>query len=142
MPCDVATRWNSTFNMLKFSLEYRKAIEELTSKCKNELCQFELSEEEWKIAEELKETLEVCPLVGLCVHMWAFLMAVIFSPMFLPQQILKDATLFFSRATPNLATVIPAMDHIDTEFTNAIKPTSSKNPAIRAAIGLGKKTLN
>jgi hypothetical protein len=26
---------------------------------------------------------------------------------------LKDATLFFSRRTPNLATVIPAMDHID-----------------------------
>jgi hypothetical protein len=28
-------------------------------------------------------------------------------------QILKDATLFFSRSTPNLATVIPAMDVID-----------------------------
>ncbi|KAG2741588.1 hypothetical protein P692DRAFT_201677760, partial [Suillus brevipes Sb2] len=29
------------------------------------------------------------------------------------QDILKDATLYFSRATPNLATVIPAMDHVD-----------------------------
>lgn len=57
-------------------------------------------------------------------------------------QILKDATEFFSRATPNLATVIPAMDHIDTHFTNAIKPDSKLNSAIRAAVGLGKKTLN
>lgn len=143
MPRDVATRWNSTFNMLKFSLEYRKAIEALTSERKNELRQFELSEEEWEIAGELKGTLEVRPLVGPCVHVSAFLTAVAFgAPTFLPQQILKDATLFFSRATPNLATVIPAMDHIDTHFTNAILPTSTNNPAICAAIGLGKRTLN
>lgn len=60
----------------------------------------------------------------------------------LAPQILKDATEFFSRGTPNLAIVIPAMDHIDTHFTNAILPTSKTNPAIRAAIGLGKRTLN
>lgn len=57
-------------------------------------------------------------------------------------QILKDATEFFSRATPNLATVIPAMDHIDTFFTNSITPDSDMNDAIRAAVTLGKKTLN
>jgi hypothetical protein len=28
-------------------------------------------------------------------------------------QLLKDATLFFLRTTPNITTVIPAMDHID-----------------------------
>lgn len=59
-----------------------------------------------------------------------------------PPKILKDATKFFSRAMPNLATVIPAMDHIDTHFTNVILPESDLNPAIHAAIGLGKKTLN
>lgn len=141
MPRDVATRWNSTFDMLQFSLKYRKAIEKLTSERKNELRQFELSEEEWKIAEELKGTLEVGPLVGPCVHV-SNGVGVSHGSTFSPQQILKDATLFFSRATPNLATVIPAMDHIDTQFTNATDPTSSNNPAIRAAIGLGKRTLN
>ncbi|KIK78663.1 hypothetical protein PAXRUDRAFT_163375 [Paxillus rubicundulus Ve08.2h10] len=31
--------------------------------------------------------------------------------------ILKDAPLFFSCSTPNLATVIPVMDHIDQQLT-------------------------
>lgn len=57
-------------------------------------------------------------------------------------QILKDGTEFFSRGTPNLATVIPAMDHIDTTFTNAIQPTSKTHLAIRYALRLAKKTLN
>ncbi|KAG2738578.1 hypothetical protein P692DRAFT_201673926, partial [Suillus brevipes Sb2] len=57
------------------------------------------------------------------------------------RDILKDATLFFSRSTPNLATVIPAMDLIDETLT-----THSMNrqllPSIRVAAGLAKKTLN
>jgi hypothetical protein len=60
----------------------------------------------------------------------------------LTAQILKDGTEFFSRGTPNLATVIPAMDHIDMTFTNAIKPDSKAHPAIRYALHLAKKTLN
>jgi hypothetical protein len=56
-------------------------------------------------------------------------------------QVFKDATSFFSRLTPNLATVIPAMDHIDEALT-----TSSLNgtysPSIRAALSIGNKTLN
>ncbi|KAF9228351.1 hypothetical protein BS17DRAFT_850991 [Gyrodon lividus] len=55
--------------------------------------------------------------------------------------ILKDATLYFSRATPNLATVIPTMDLIDEKLT-----TYSLNPkyssAIRAAVSLAKRMLN
>ena len=51
-------------------------------------------------------------------------------------------TLFFSRGTPNLATVIPAMDHID-----KVLATSSDSPrqfslAIRAALAIGKKAMN
>ena len=34
------------------------------------------------------------------------------------------------------------MDHIDTYFTNAIKPFSGNNPAIQAAMWIAKKTLN
>ncbi|KAJ8591967.1 hypothetical protein M405DRAFT_684886, partial [Rhizopogon salebrosus TDB-379] len=57
-------------------------------------------------------------------------------------QILKHATQYFSRSTPNLAMVIPAMDHIDTTFTNGILNTHVLDPAIRAALKLAKRTLN
>jgi len=56
-------------------------------------------------------------------------------------QILKDATLYFSRSTPNLATVIPAMDHIDEKLTSYSR--NKKYAAlIRAAVRLAKRTLN
>lgn len=57
------------------------------------------------------------------------------------QQIFKDATLFFSRDTPNIATVIPAMDHLDEHLTNAALNTNYPM-SIKAAIAVGKKTLN
>ncbi|KAG2085762.1 uncharacterized protein F5147DRAFT_527162, partial [Suillus discolor] len=55
--------------------------------------------------------------------------------------VLKDATLFFSRSTPNLATVIPAMDLIDTRMTKYSHDTKY-SPSIRAAVQLAKKTLD
>ncbi|KAF9537613.1 hypothetical protein CPC08DRAFT_651696 [Agrocybe pediades] len=77
------------------------------------LHQYELSEEEWEIAEQL------CDLLRL----------------------FKDATLFFSCVTPSIAMVIPAMDHIDQHLaTYAINLDSSI--AIRTAASLGKGTLN
>ncbi|KAF8238068.1 hypothetical protein L208DRAFT_1244315 [Tricholoma matsutake] len=99
--------------MLSFAIRYR-AIEQMTSERKNDLRQYELTEEEWVIASELSNTLKI----------------------------LKDATLYFSHASSNLPVVIPAMDHIDTYFTNAIKPSSGNNPAIWAGMGIVKKTLN
>ena len=56
-------------------------------------------------------------------------------------QVFKDATLFFSRSTPNLATVIPAMDHID-ELLSTNSLNAKYEPSIRAALGIAKKTLN
>ena len=56
-------------------------------------------------------------------------------------QILKDATLFFSRSTPNLATVIPAMDFINDKLT-AHAHDRTMSPAVKAALEIGKKTLN
>jgi len=56
-------------------------------------------------------------------------------------QIFKDATLFFSRLTPNLATVIPAMDHIDETLTTQSRDASFK-PSIRTALNIAKRTLN
>lgn len=38
--------------------------------------------------------------------------------------------------------VIPAMDHIDTTFTNCIINKACLQPAIRTALGLAKNTLN
>ena len=56
-------------------------------------------------------------------------------------QIFKDATLFFSCETPNLAKVIPAMDHIDKHLATAATNGTYK-PAIQAALTIGKKLLN
>ena len=56
-------------------------------------------------------------------------------------QIFKDATLFFSRETPNLAKVIPAMDHIDKHLATAAT-RGQYRPAIQAALTVGKKLLN
>ncbi|TFK78513.1 hypothetical protein K466DRAFT_613823 [Polyporus arcularius HHB13444] len=57
-------------------------------------------------------------------------------------QVFKDATLFFSRSTPNLAKVIPAIDHIDQVLTTAEVTPDKYNSTIQIACGLGKKTLN
>jgi hypothetical protein len=49
--------------------------------------------------------------------------------------------LFFSRVTPNLAMVIPAMDHIDEKLTT--KSLNVDNcPAVRITLSFAKKTLN
>ncbi|KAJ7195704.1 hypothetical protein B0H12DRAFT_1038619, partial [Mycena haematopus] len=52
IPRDVATRWNSSYDMLKFAIEYRQAIDNLTA-TKKELRKFELEEEEWKTLVDL-----------------------------------------------------------------------------------------
>lgn len=57
-------------------------------------------------------------------------------------QVFKDATTFFSRSSsPNLAAVIPAIDHIDSHLTTVSLDGKYKNP-IRVACRLAQKTLN
>jgi hypothetical protein len=49
--------------------------------------------------------------------------------------------LFFSRGTPSIATVIPAMHHIDKHLATAA--IDNEYPlVIKAALAIGKKTLN
>jgi hypothetical protein len=60
MPRDVLTRWNSTFDMLKFSIEYRLAINTITAERSMKLRDYKLGKEEWKLAKELCEVLKVC----------------------------------------------------------------------------------
>ena len=60
MPCDVTTLWNSTYDMLIFAVEHKKALGELTSSLQNGLQAHKLTIDEWKIAEELRDMLKVC----------------------------------------------------------------------------------
>jgi len=59
MPRDVSTRWNSTFDMLDFALEYRAAIDDVTSSKTAGLRQYELNDEEWRIVRQLCTSLKV-----------------------------------------------------------------------------------
>jgi len=58
MPRDVITRWNSTYDMLVFALEYREAIDEISGD--KEMRKYELEEEEWALVKQLCDILEVC----------------------------------------------------------------------------------
>ncbi|TFY76146.1 hypothetical protein EWM64_g7868 [Hericium alpestre] len=113
MPRDVSTRWNSTYDMLEFALEYKRAVRAVVSDTRLGLDKYELTAQEWSIAQQLRDVLHI----------------------------LKDATTFFSRGTPNLATVIPAMDHIDFWLTTDACD-SKYHLAIWASLNVAKCTLN
>ncbi|KIL54666.1 hypothetical protein M378DRAFT_18675 [Amanita muscaria Koide BX008] len=113
IPRDVKTRWNSTYDMLKFAVEYRTAIDELTANRKFELREYEMNQEEWVLAAQLCKVLKV----------------------------FKDATLSFSKSASNIARILPAMVKIDEVLaTNATDSTYL--PAIQAALAVGAKLLN
>ena len=59
MPCDVSTRWNPTYDMLEFAVEYQEAIDSITGNQRMKLKQYELSEEDWEIAMKLRDVLKV-----------------------------------------------------------------------------------
>ena len=132
MPRDVPTRWNSTFDMLEFVIQYCVALDAMTAVRGFDLRRYELAPAEWNTATELRDVLKVC---NFPIHLfWTY------SHCFI--QIFKDATLFFSRDTPNLATVIPAMDLIDKVLTTSSLSSSKYSIAIRGALTIGKKTLD
>lgn len=62
MPRDVSTRWNSTFEMLDFSIGYRAAINTMTATRNFDLRKYELLPMEWDIAKELRDVLKVSSL--------------------------------------------------------------------------------
>ena len=60
MPRDVRTRWNSTFDMVKFALSYRDAIDKITSERSLKLRKYELGENEWELVKQVRDCLRVC----------------------------------------------------------------------------------
>ena len=69
MPCDVSTRWNSTFDMLDFAVEHITAINTITADRDMRLRQYELSESDWDIARQLRDVLKVFNLVCLIFYL-------------------------------------------------------------------------
>ena len=59
MPRDVATRWNSTFDLLEYALKHWKAIDLVTQQRELGLRQFELTDPEWTVVEQLHSVLNV-----------------------------------------------------------------------------------
>ena len=56
---DVAMRWNSTFDLLEYALKHRKAINLVTQQCELGLRQFDLTDPEWTVMEQLHSVLNV-----------------------------------------------------------------------------------
>ena len=59
MPRDVSTCWNSTFDMLNFAIEHIAAINTITGDRDMKLRQYELSEDDWNFARQLRDVLKV-----------------------------------------------------------------------------------
>ena len=131
MPPDVSTCWNSAFDMVDFGILYNQVIESVTDKRQLGLVDFTINEHEWKLLQQLRDVLKVR------TEDYIILCSSNNQP-----QVLKDATMFFSCSMLNLAMVIPTMDFIVEIFTTGMLQRNALDPAIRAAIGLAKKTLN
>ncbi|EKM78496.1 hypothetical protein AGABI1DRAFT_60708, partial [Agaricus bisporus var. burnettii JB137-S8] len=111
MPLDVATRWNSTYDMLRFATKYKSALKVLLYE-EDELNNHQLSDTEWNLAEELCDVLKV----------------------------FRETTLYASRDTTNAAAIIPAMDHIHF-LLSAQTTACRFSDTIAIALRAGMKTL-
>ncbi|KDR74203.1 hypothetical protein GALMADRAFT_51209, partial [Galerina marginata CBS 339.88] len=99
--------------MLDFAVEHREPLNTIMGDREMKLRDYKLSEEDWRIAVQLCNILKI----------------------------FKHTTLFFSRSTPSIAMVIPAMDHIDAHLATAAS-SGIYSVAIKAALAIGKHTLN
>ena len=58
IPRDVVTRWNSTYDMMHFALNYRDAIDSITADKTLNLRKYELFAEDWDIIQDLANILQ------------------------------------------------------------------------------------
>ncbi|KAE9383909.1 hypothetical protein BT96DRAFT_843140 [Gymnopus androsaceus JB14] len=114
LPRDVATQWNSTYNMLAAFLEMKEPVSQFLDHSSNGMAKFLLDNNEWTAIEGLVSALKI----------------------------LKDATTYFSSNAPIVAAVIPAMDAIDEAFATGIIDQEILSEPIRHMLSTGKKTLN
>ena len=56
---DIATWWNSLFDLLEYTLKHRKAIDLVTQQHELGMRDFELSDNEWEFVEQLHGVLKV-----------------------------------------------------------------------------------
>ena len=121
--------------MLEFAVKYAKAVDKLTSDHALKLRKYEVDPGEWILAGQLCDVLKVPFHMPRAVTYLQLLT-------FPRHQVFKDATNYFSKkATSNITAVIPVMDHFDQVLTSTM--ISAKYSAgIRAAIRIGKQTLN
>ena len=59
IPHNIQTCWNSTYDMLQFSLQYKDGVKTMTLDLLNGLQKYELRTEEWLVVKELDGTLKV-----------------------------------------------------------------------------------
>ncbi|KAF8550526.1 hypothetical protein OG21DRAFT_397980 [Imleria badia] len=59
LPHDVATRWNSTLDLLDCALRHRKVVDGVTQRRDLGLRKYEVLDEEWTMIEQLRSVLEV-----------------------------------------------------------------------------------
>lgn len=64
MPWDVATCWNSTYEMLDFAYKYHQAYNEITANCNTNMRTYELSNQDCKIVKDLAAVLKVYTLIN------------------------------------------------------------------------------
>jgi len=131
MPHDVSTRWNSTYDMLNFAVTYHSAIDTMTAARDLGLRNYELDGAEWKLAGELREILMVR---GYILYFISLTYIILYRS--------SKTRLYSSRGTPSLATVFPAMDHIDKVLMSGPDSPYKFSIIIRAALAIGKQTMN
>ncbi|KAJ3764849.1 hypothetical protein FB446DRAFT_795655 [Lentinula raphanica] len=114
IPRDVATCWDSTFDMLTAFLQLKEHIVQFLDQSLNGLSDYALDEEEWDAIKDLVSVLKI----------------------------LKDTTSFFLTILPSVSTVIPAMDTIDEVFASGIVDHVTLSAPVQHALSIGKRMLN
>jgi len=62
MPWNITTRWNFSFDMLNFALDYWQAINTIINEKKMKLRQYKLLDKDWKIVRQPCDVIKVMSL--------------------------------------------------------------------------------